>query len=412
MKAVLVYLYFLMMTAYQETKLRYIKFPQERKIPERIKKPQHFAVLNNDKLQQLPDCFSICSSLHIEYHRDYLTFLVILTETNERWISVNLAQDLKTQSYTLWLETISRNVISNRNVDLRPWAWSYLCMGVDLVNRTVSLAMNKLKMSKITLNDPEFIQVKPKTLIGRLSFGDWLYPKSRVYQSESSITNVHVYSRLLREEEMVQFTSHEACAQSGDYLLWNEMKFQLHGDAKIEELRENVCGEQNNYGNIYLFQELFSWPSCMHFCQKIDQGRVPKITSKEDIKTLKALVKDISDASILDFWSSFSDKQIEGLWQDFYSPYNFTSSELFMKGQPNGGTWENCLSLWLNHEGLHEGLCDNGINAYKCLCSFHKRPILRLRGLCRKSNLDTFYTLIQGKTMAFYGLQQLSLIHI
>ena len=77
-----------------------------------------------------------------------------------------------------------------------------------------------------------------------------------------------------------------------------------------------------------------------------------------------------------------------------------------MNGQPNGDVLENCISLWFNYDGWHDDPCNDPITVYKCACSFKQRPLLKLRGLCKESNFDAGYTLYQGKSLAFYGLQQ------
>ena len=79
--------------------IKTLKFPSNRKIPDKESKPSHFAVLNNEALKPLPKQFSICSSLLIELFRDYLTFFSMMNKNNKFWFAVNIAQDLNTENY-------------------------------------------------------------------------------------------------------------------------------------------------------------------------------------------------------------------------------------------------------------------------------------------------------------------------
>lgn len=388
---------------YQEKQMKYLKFPHDRRIPDNLENPQHFAILKNENLPELPDQFSVCSSLNFEYYRDSLTFFVITTENNYRWVSVYIFNDFKRNSIGLWFSTISRNFKGEKYIKLKPWDWSHLCMTIDLANGTALLVMNEVKMEEFRITSSNFIEGKPKSLKNRLLFGDWMVPKSRVVQSENSIANVNIYSRLLKVEEMQMYTSSGACSQTGDYLAWNEMQFKLYGDAKFEELEISFCEKDKTIQ--FLFGESFSWYSCMYFCPKIQEGRVPLITKKEDIKTLKEWKEKIDNPSRMGIWSSFSDDQTEGMWKDFYSNCNFSSSDIFANGQPNGGRTENCAVIWFGVQGLGDVPCDNGIGDM-CVCSYTQKPILKMRGLCKKSYIDTLYTLYQDKTSAFYGLRQ------
>ena len=143
----------------------------------------------------------------------------------------------------------------------------------------------------------------------------------------------------------------------------------------------------------------------MNLCPKIQNGRAPLVKTKEDIRLISAWTEKLPSPTY-DIWGSYSDEQTEGVWKDFYSNYSFTSVEMFVKGEPNGGRNENCLLLWIYHNGWYEISCNDGIDLNYCACAFDAVPILRLRGLCPESYIDKFYTLYQGTHLGFYGLKQ------
>ena len=48
-------------------------------------------------------------------------------------------------------------------------------------------------MSDVDLKYPEIRESKPISLTNKLQFGDYEYPGWRILQSESPVTNAHVY---------------------------------------------------------------------------------------------------------------------------------------------------------------------------------------------------------------------------
>ena len=83
------------------------------------------------------------------------------------------------------------------------------------------------------------------------------------------------------------------------------------------------------------------------------------------------------------------------------------SSDLWLAGQPNGGLKQPC-TLWYENNpkgSLFDVPCLLSTRKMHCLCQFIHSPILRLRGLCQGSKIDTHFTLksLNG-TVVFMGL--------
>ena len=392
-----------------EDALEYLKFPSDRKIPGKVPGPQHFALLQNENIDQLPEQFSICSSMSMDYFRGHPTFLIILKDDLSRWIILDPDLDLTAQKYILWFDSDKVSNKGDRKISLRPWTWSHICMTVDLANGDIEIMMNGVKTASITIKDKIFRENRPETLHNRMLFGDWTYPSWgiprenwEVVQSESPISNVHVYSRLLTDEEMLNFTGDGACDQHGNFLAWEDMEWELHGNASIEKLDRSLCSNPL----WFLFLEELTWPTCMDLCPKINKGRAPGISNMMEVKALMkwSIATDINSNRI---WASYSDQEEEGIWKDFYTSSVHNFSGIFMKNQPNGERSQNCLSISSN--GGNDEQCDDKTALRRCICEFKESPILKLRGLCPESNFDTHYTLYQGKQLSFKGLKQTTL---
>ena len=77
-----------------------VKFPSNRKIPDRKKQPEHFALLQNDPVGSLPDKFSFCSSVFVGYFRDAQIFMAVLKDDDTMWFNLNF----EISTYSLWLD--------------------------------------------------------------------------------------------------------------------------------------------------------------------------------------------------------------------------------------------------------------------------------------------------------------------
>ena len=388
-------------------RMNYIEFPADRKIPDtKLEEQKHLAILVDEELETLPDQFSICSSIYMGYYRDSMIFFTIVAPDSLRWLNVNIHHDdVDFSKEVVWLNAKFSSIIGDGFNPIRPWAWSHSCVGVDLIIKEITWMVNQVRMSNVTFNDTDFIESKPLSLHRKLAFGDWYFPGRKVLQSECSVTNVHVYKRLLTDQEMYNFTGNGACRQHGDYIAWEDMVFDLLGDTKINSLEEDICEAELDRTNVFLFHEYFSWPSCMNLCQMIQRGRVPKLSTKDEVDDLIQWNRKLPNPATI-VWSPYSDEDQEGVWKDFYSDIIMLEPDLFLQGEPNGKTIENCLSLSFKLNGWNDVPCANKRSLYNCVCSFMEVPILKLRGLCPDSNIDAFYTLYQEENLAFYGLQQ------
>ena len=143
----------------------------------------------------------------------------------------------------VWVVRSTKSQKGDRLMDIRPWAWSHACINVDLINGVASIMVNEMYMPDFHLNDTDFFQSKPQNLNKHLTFGDGRYQKGRVLQSENSISNVHVFKKLLIKEQMYNFTGKGACNMIGDYLSWEDMNFILFGDTKMFSAERDKCKE-------------------------------------------------------------------------------------------------------------------------------------------------------------------------
>ena len=100
---------------------------------------------------------------------------------------------------------------------------------------------------------------------------------------------------------------------------------------------------------------------------------------------------DIFPGLLRNFWARYSEPDKEGTWVDFYTG-KVINLTIFGPGQPNGGRGANCGSSFYNWGCfMNDDPCESDIIQRHCVCQNQKQPLLKLRGLCPKSNIDTYY---------------------
>ena len=106
---------------------KYLKFPENRKIPDSIDSPVHYALLKNEDNQEFPKKFTICSSIFVKYLRDYPTFFVLLGEDFLTWIGLDISfYDIDTESSPVWISSRPSSIPLKKKFSFRPLAWSHM----------------------------------------------------------------------------------------------------------------------------------------------------------------------------------------------------------------------------------------------------------------------------------------------
>ena len=142
---------------------------------------------------------------------------------------------------------------------------------------------------------------------------------------------------------------------------------------------------------------------CFNLCPRIQAGGRLALTPRvSDAQQLAQMFYHPESKDY--FWAPYI-YHTEGNFIDHYTEVSMPS-DLWVAGEPNGGRTEKCTA-WpgINPNGnLWDVTCVWTIKL-QCLCQFIQSPILRIRGLCKDSKIDTLYTLkrLDGRTV-FMGL--------
>ena len=268
---------------------KYLQFPKDRVIPDRTEEPEHYAVLKCDPIGKLPEQFSICGSIFIGYFRDIQMPIRIFKDDQSNWFRIEIdEQNFATEKYSVWLVKGTSYVELSRNMTLNPWSWSHVCISLDTFTEQMIIVINGMVMMDDILTD--FGKYKPQTLERKIVYGDYT-GWARVYQSESSLSNINVFSSKLTEADMIGITQRGDCTLEGDYLAWRKMEWSLFGNVTMEDTEQEMCEKEARFNNMFVFTEEFHWDTCMYLCPKIRNGRVPGVANTSQVRELTEWTK-------------------------------------------------------------------------------------------------------------------------
>ena len=342
--------------------------------------------------------FTICGSIYIAYSRGPLAFYT-LRKSDEitLWFSVWMAVTSSNERYTVAFYYSGGSVLSSLDVKLRPHAWSTACTSVDMNTGQVTVVVNGQLAINVDLSAKDFLDNSPIMFQNNLILGAMESKlqgsKAEFVQSEASASNVNIFSAAFEKSKMMDFTATSECLQ-GDVLSWKEMIWQLSGQVQIKTTKD-ICNPLH-FPHLFLFPNFRKQADCLRLCPRIQTGgRVPLIRNSSDQQNLSDQCTKISNgqsqSSNWRFWAPFRYHSHE-VFLDFYTDTPIPG-DIWLSGQPNGGTSEQCTNWAGNTAGGKLADISCVWASSFCLCQFQQPTILRLRGVCLGSNIDTHYTM-------------------
>ena len=201
-------------------------------------------------------------------------------------------------------------------------------------------------------------------------------------------------------------------------MLIRNSKWDLFGDVVVENITPtDVCKRDEVFN--YLFPDLFpTHKGCMEFCLNLKQSMAPRVENEAHAAIIKEWYKgvifdpksgNVFPGILKNFWARYSEPEEEGTWVDFYTG-KVIPLTIFGPGQPNGGRGANCGSSFYNWGCfMNDDPCVSETVQRHCVCQNMHQPMLKLRGLCSKSNMDKYYIPKNDEAsgqMIYYGLQR------
>ena len=188
-----------------------------------------FVTLANDPKANLPDSYTICSSVFVQFVTSDKIVIEMLKQDGSPWYLLELSAtdrkyDSLTEVMTIWYAdpATGKTVLeyfSNANIPIVPHSWYHVCMGLDTVSGLLRIVVN----GRVVVNEEkdyfeDTTDWKPTSVAEKILIfkgylgGFW-------YQYRGSFSNMNIFSSLMSVEDMITRTSGgDTCDTPGDYL--------------------------------------------------------------------------------------------------------------------------------------------------------------------------------------------------
>ena len=188
-----------------------------------------YITLAKDPHGNLPDSFTVCSSLFIKFATTENSALQILKEDRTPWYSLEISTnsrnyDSLSETVSLWYEhsvtgNLQQEFFKHVHIPIVPHSWYHICMGLDTVSGLVRIVVNGREVyNEENEGFRNTVSWKPKSLAGKVtifkgySSGFWV-------QFRSKTSNFNIFKSMMTVEDMVSRTSGgKDCSSPGDYL--------------------------------------------------------------------------------------------------------------------------------------------------------------------------------------------------
>ena len=404
-------LYFFLIIQFSKAETsKYLQFSNQREAI--LDEATNYAILKSGTLNELPSSrFTICSSIYVAFFRGYQSFYTVRKNDHDTlWFSLNFENQYLTEGiYKSVIFYYGGSVFSNTDGQLRlkPHAWSHACTTVDVESGHVMVVINGILTHNMTINSKDFTDNVPtvfkRNLILGISQRKFPGTVNSNYQSEASVSNVNVFSVPLSMSKMLDVT-YSGKFLKGDVVSWTEGVYEIVGNVKAVINAESLV--ESNLSNLFKMGDgLPSWNECMNLCPRVQaSGRVPFTRNSFDAEQLANLYSNPKSKDY--FWAPFR-YQPKETFTDHYTRMPMPE-DIWAPSQPNDGEKSTLCTLWVGNS-LDGRLFDAGCTfvspKMQCLCHFDKNPILRMRGICKDSKIETHFSLkvLEG-SIGFIGL--------
>ena len=113
---------------------------------------KNYVSIASDEKSDLPDRFSICSSLLVDYVNSEHNFLTMFKDNGSHWFTLDLAvtqRNLETMTETMKIYykdpdsgKYANDMFQDTGILINPHSWYHICMGLDTVSGLLRIVVN------------------------------------------------------------------------------------------------------------------------------------------------------------------------------------------------------------------------------------------------------------------------------
>ena len=190
---------------------------------------KEYVTLLNDPNANLPNSFTICSSIFIKFRTTAVAFFEMYKADGTHWFLLQVGtnkRDYKnpSETITIWYDdpttgSHGQEDFEDATIPIVPHSWYHLCMGLDTESGLLRIVFNGVE---VVNEEKEYFKDttawKPRSVGGKiLQFKG--YMTGFWYQHRATFSNLNIFSSLMPINSMVERSSGgDSCSSPGDYL--------------------------------------------------------------------------------------------------------------------------------------------------------------------------------------------------
>ena len=381
---------------------------------------------------RLPDSFSICMAYMVEaWHTEQSAadLFSLQDDQDVYWGNVYVVASPTYMQYILELGPIF--TAKKIPAVFFPLQWTRVCLSVDSVGGNVLMVVDGQLLVEEEYKREEDNKFPTNVSILTGFFSD----NGKTAEKEEytgRTTNLNVFGSNLSEEQMVRMTTpgNAECGALGDLVNWEEAAWTLISQARIVEVDREWEGPCRREPKVQVYIADFKWHhDCMRHCEKIAGGRSPPVSTQQEWENLTVEVdlitydsSNLSNMYYILISATEGDRDLElarlehwpeteivnnvtqkleaeeTIWRDFYTGERLGDWQKPWYDMNNTdtayGESSNCMRVYTGANVWKNSWFEFTCTSYdqSCPCSYPVQPILRLRGACRSSSIDSLFS--------------------
>ncbi|XP_042222801.1 uncharacterized protein LOC121867111 [Homarus americanus] len=206
------------------------------------------------------------------------------------------------------------------------------------------------------------------------------------------IAQLNIYNRSITDEEVDQQATCQG-ATLGDIFSSDREEMEKFGVSMETINVTEFCKKMVEY---IIFPEMRYLPQSKLTCERVGYEVYSPTTPAENTMLHNSSVQFTEECkSNYHLWVGVTDEEEEDVWRKFVDN-DVVTETVFETNEPNGGTGENCILMFLPNGRWVDTSCD--IEWPACVpCQIDQTAPLRLRGLCYMNEAETFFEVLGYK---------------
>ena len=198
-----------------------------------LKDVHTYSELKYDSRASLSSSFTICVSVLVTTDNYSPALFALMGNDGQPWFSVQIRRQTGKFTGRQFYYPTNNEWAKIDTMQMFPRQWVRSCLALNTMSGLVQWVARGQLVDNSTLAG--ITNNVPIDLSGKVILGTYYFTASAKWvQTSNKLTKFEIFSSALAVDKMMEYTKGEGCGDDGDYLSWDDMQWNLHGEAKIE----------------------------------------------------------------------------------------------------------------------------------------------------------------------------------